>query len=111
MTDPRCWREGCAHGLDVHTHHRYGSDCSLCGCRAFKKAPLRQRLGAAMAAWRMREPIRLDAEDEVGMHPLPQLPCWEQEPAGFYYCLLPAGHGGDHMAEDGDHTILAVWGA
>ena len=64
-----------------------------------------------MAAWRMREPIRLDAEDEVGMHPLPQLPCWEQEPAGFYYCLLPAGHGGDHMAEDGEHTILAVWGA
>lgn len=28
----------CTHPKDVHTHHRDGTDCSQCGCRAYRRA-------------------------------------------------------------------------
>ena len=42
MTDARCWRPGCHHTRDEHTHYRAGTDCGPCGpcgCPRFRRWP------------------------------------------------------------------------
>ena len=50
-----------------------------------------------------QDPTRLDTRDGIFSPP-----CWARHESGWI-CGLYAHHLGDHLGEDHDHNIMAVW--